>query len=173
MLRRVPTTLNKTIVMFSRIFLPKVRDVMVRDITTLDVSAPLMDAVQAVMKDGVHSVIVTKEDKPVGIVTRRDLLCKLFFQKVYAEKTAAGDIMTHPLITIGPNENVLKAYELMMQKGIRGLIVLEEGTIVGRIRLEDIKHLASGTPMAVFYRVGYFLLGVLVTLAVAVLALAL
>jgi signal-transduction protein with cAMP-binding, CBS, and nucleotidyltransferase domain len=81
--------------------------------------------------------------------------------------------MSHPLITIGSNENVLKAYELMMQKGIGRLVVLEDGKIVGRIRLEDIKHLASETPITVFYRVGYFLLGVLVTLVGVALALAL
>jgi len=146
---------------------------MLTDCSTLDVGASLMDAIHAVMKDGVHSVIITEEGKPVGIITRRDMLCKLFFQKDYTEKTTAGDIMTHPLITIGPNEDVLKAYELMMKKGIRRLVVLEDRKIVGRIRMEDIKHLASETPITVFYRFGYFLLGVLVTLVVVALALAL
>jgi len=143
------------------------------DFLTLDVGASLMDAIQAVMKDNVRAVIITREGKPVGIITRRDLLCKLFFHKDYTEKTTAGDIMSHPLITIGSNENVLKAYELMMHKGIGRLVVLEDGKIVGRIRLDDIRHLASETPITVFYRVGYFLLGVLVTLVVVALALAL
>lgn len=132
-----------------------------------------MDAIQTVMKDGIRSVIVTREGKPVGIITRRDMLCRCFFQKDYVEKTTAGDVMTQPLITIGPNENVLKAYELMMRKGIRRLVVLEDGKIVGRITLEDIKHLASETPITVFYRIGYFLLGVLVTLIVVALTLTL
>jgi len=146
---------------------------MVTDFSTLDVDTPLIDVIQAAMKDGVHSVIITREGKPAGIITRRDLLRQLFFQKVYDAKTTAGDIMTHPLITIGPNENVLKAYELMMQKGIGRLVVLEEGKIAGRIRLDDIKHLASPTPITAFYRISYFLLGVLVVLTVVTLALAL
>jgi signal-transduction protein with cAMP-binding, CBS, and nucleotidyltransferase domain len=146
---------------------------MLTDYSTLDVGAPLMDAIQTVMKDGIRSVIVTREGKPVGIITRRDMLCRCFFQKDYVEKTTAGDVMTQPLITIGPNENVLKAYELMMRKGIRRLVVLEDGKIVGRITLEDIKHLASETPITVFYRIGYFLLGVLVTLIVVALTLTL
>ena len=146
---------------------------MVKDYSTLDVSASLMDAIQAVMEDGVTSVIITKDREPVGIITRRGLLCQLFFQKTYTEKTTVGDIMAHPLVTIGPDENVLKAYELMVQKEIRALVVLEKGKLVGRVKLEDIKHLASETPTTVFYRVGYFLLGVLVTLVVVALALAL
>ena len=167
------TGLSKTVSIFGRILLPNVRNLMATDYSTLDVSASLMDVIHAVMKDDVRAVIVTREGKPVGIITRRDMLCKCFFQKDYTEKTTAGDVMTHPLITIGPDENILKAYELMIQKGIGRLVVLEEGKIVGRIRLDDIKHLASKTPITVFYRVGYFLLGVLVTLVVVALALAL
>ncbi len=169
----IPTILNKATTILGRVFLPKVRNLMISDCSTLDVGAPLMDVIQVVMKEGVPSVIITEEGKPIGIITRRDLLGQCFFQKDYTEKTTAGDIMTHPLITIGSNESVLKAYELMVQKGVRGLVVLEGEKIVGGIRLDDIKHLASETPITVFYRIGYFFIGVLVTLVVVALALAL
>jgi signal-transduction protein with cAMP-binding, CBS, and nucleotidyltransferase domain len=118
------------------------------------------------MKDDMPSVIITKEGNPVGIITRNDMLSKLFFQKVNIEETTAGNIMASPLITICFNQNVLEAYELMRQKGIKGLIVLKDDKILGRIRLGDIENLAFVSPITVFYRVGCFLIGVLVTLAV-------
>jgi signal-transduction protein with cAMP-binding, CBS, and nucleotidyltransferase domain len=60
----------------------------------------------------------------------------------------------------------------MMQKNIRRLIVLEKGEMIGAIRLDDIKHLASENPITAFYRIGYFLLGVLATIVIIILVLA-
>jgi len=153
-------------------FLPKVRDVMVKDFTILDISAPLRDAFQVVVKDDVNSVIITREGRPAGILTRRDLI-RCFLQRVDCEQMTVGDFMSYPLITIDSDENVLKAYEVMMRNDIRRLAVLERGEIVGGITLGDIRHLASQTPGTVFVRVGYFLMGVLVTAAVVVIILTL
>lgn len=165
--------LNRTASILSRMFLPKVKNLMVTGFTILDVSAPLIDAFQAVARNDVHSVIMTREGKPAGILTRRDLLIKCFFEQGYFEKTTVGDVMSQPLITIGPNESILKAYDLMMRKGIGRLVVVEDDKVLGRIRLEDIKHLSSELYVTPFYRVAYFLFGVLATAIVFAIALAL
>lgn len=165
--------ISRTAIIFGRMFLPKVKNLMTRDFTTIDGSASLQDAFQVVMEDGVHSVIITREGKPAGILTRRDLLGQCLFQRDYTEKTTVENFMSHPLITIDSNENALKAYELMMQKKIGRLVVLEDGKIVGTIRLDHIRHLAEKAPVTVFYRVGYFLLGTLATTVVFMIALAL
>ena len=47
----------------------------------------------------------------------------------------------------------------------RALAVLENGKLVGRIRLYDIQHLTSPTPVTAFYMMAYFLLGILATVA--------
>lgn len=158
---------------FFKMLLPKVKGVIISDLTTLDVSVSLMDAMQAVMKDDVHSIVFTRDGKPAGILTRRDLMTKCFFEQGYFQKTTAGDVMSQPLITIGPNANILDAYELMMQKGIGRLVVIEDGKVIGRVRLDEIKHLASETEATAFYRAGYFILGVLVTIGVIAIIIAL
>ncbi len=151
---------------FFKMLLPKVKDVLISNVITFDSDVPLMDALLEMMKDNVWSVVFMHEGKPTGILTRRDLMNKCFYDKSYFEKVTAGDVMTKPLVTIGPNENILDAYDLMMQKDIRRLIVIEDGKVIGEIRLGDIRHLASQTEATIFYRVGYFLLGVLVTIGV-------
>ena len=165
--------INRIINIFGRVFLPRVRDLMTKGFTTLDEKAPLIDAFQAVMKNDIRSIVITREGKPVGILTRRDLLTKCFFDQTYFNKTTVGDVMSQPLITISPNENVLKAVELMTQMGIRRLVVVEGDKVVGRILLEEIKHLTSESSVTVFYRMAYFLFGVLATLVMFAIALAL
>jgi len=166
----VLSTISKA---FFKMLLPKVKDVITSDLTTLDARVSLMDAVQAMMKDNVSSMVFTRDGKPAGILTRRDLMTKCFFEQSYFQRTTAGDVMSKPLITIGPNANILEAYELMMQKGIRRLVVIEDGKVIGRVRLDDIKHLASETEATAFYRAGYFILGVLVTIGVIAIIIAL
>ncbi|MDQ1281088.1 MAG: hypothetical protein QG670_2352, partial [Thermoproteota archaeon] len=97
---------------------------------------------------------------------------KCFYDGFDSENTNIAELMSKPLITIDSNENVLKAYELMMQKNIRRLIVIEKGAMIGAIRLDDIKHLASANPITALYRIGYFLLGILVTIVLIILILA-
>ncbi len=165
--------LNRSANILGRAFLPKVRSLMTTGFTTLDANAPLIDALQAVTKNEIHSVIITRDGKPAGILTRRDLLNKCFFEHNYFGKETVGDVMSQPLLTIGPDESVLKAIELMTQKGIRQLAVVENDRVIGRILLEEIKHLATETSVTVFYRMTYFLLGVLATTVAFAIALAL
>ena len=138
---------------------------MIKNFVTLDVNAPLIDAFESVMKDGTRSVIITREGEPIGILTRRDLLGQCLFKREYTEKITVEHIMSQPLITIESNENVLKAYEMMKQKGIERLVVLEQGRLAGIIRLDYILHFASEESGIILYRIGYFLLGVLLTIA--------
>ena len=156
-----------------KLFLPKVKDLLIKNFITLDISAPLIDAFESVMKNDIRSVIITREGEPIGILTRRDLLGQCLFQRDYTEKITVEHIMSHPLVTIDANENVLKAYELMKQNGIGRLVVLEQGKLVGIIRLDYILHFASEESGTILYRAGYFLLGVLLTIAFVIIIIAL
>ncbi|MCJ7633045.1 CBS domain-containing protein [Candidatus Bathyarchaeota archaeon] len=166
--------INRTVSFLGRAFIPKVKDLIVKEFVTLDRDKSLGQAFDLMMKDGIHFVIIVSGGNPVGILTRRDLISRYCFkERTDAEKIAVGEVMSHPLITVSPQESVLTAYELMEQKGIRRLTVLEDGKLVGDIRLEDIRHLASDTPITAFYRIGYFLMGMLVTSIIFVVILSL
>ena len=165
--------LNKMDNILFRAFLPKIKDVMTRNFPTLNGDIPVIEAFKAVIDDNVNAVVIEKEGKPVGILTRRDLIDRCFFQNVDCEKRTVEDFMSHPVITIDANENVIDAYEMMMQKGIRRLVVLEQAKIVGIITLSEIQHLATATPGTAIYRIGYFIFGILVTITIIVIILAL
>jgi len=154
-------------------FMPKVQDLMTKSISPLDINTSLIDAIQILTEDNIRSIVIMDGAKPVGVLTRRDVLRLCFLKKIDTEKTTLKEVMSHPVITIDSDENIFKAYKKMEQNNIGKLIILEQGKPVGRIRLDEIRHLAMQTEGTSIYRAGYFLLGVIITIALTLILLAL
>ena len=119
-----------------------VNQVMSKDVLTAEKSTSLQDAAQKMNQLNVGCVIVTDESKPVGIVTERD-----FVTKVAAEGrplfTEISEVMSSPLITIDPEETIWEASEIMKEKLIHKLPVIEEERVIGVITTSDIVRISS------------------------------
>ncbi|WP_456466101.1 CBS domain-containing protein [Methanopyrus sp.] len=84
-------------------------------------------------------VIVDEEERPVGIVTERDLVIKVVSRGLRPDEVVAREIMSSPVITVNEDVDVNEAVEIMVDKGIRRLpIVDEEGRLVGIVTMQDI-----------------------------------
>ncbi len=156
--------LDKTFNILFRFFLPKVKDVMTGDFPILDSETPVIEAFKMATNDNINTIIVTEKGNPAGVLTRRDLIGRCFFQQVDCNERTVKEFMSQPIISIDVDEDIIQAYDKMSQNKIRRLIVLEKTRIAGVITLDDIKHLSTAVPGATVYRLGYFLMGVLVTL---------
>ena len=92
-----------------------VNQIMSKTVLTADKNTTLQEAAQEMKKLSVGCVVVTENEKPVGIITERD-----FVTKVAAEGrplfTEISEIMSSPLITIDPEETVWEASETMKEK---------------------------------------------------------
>ena len=119
-----------------------VSDVMNKDVLTLDKSTSLQEAAEKMKKKKVGCVIITDDDKPIGIITERD-----FVTKIAAEGrplfTEIKEVMSSPLITIDPDETIWEASELMKEKLIHKLPVKKNDDIVGIITTSDIVRISS------------------------------
>ena len=119
-----------------------VNQVMSKNILTAEKSTSLQDAAQEMKRLGVGCVIVTKESKPIGIITERD-----FVTKVAADGrplfTEISEVMSAPLITIEPEETIWEASEIMKEKLIHKLPVIDDGRILGVITTSDIVRISS------------------------------
>ena len=113
-----------------------VRNIMATNLITVDVGARPLDAVKLMNERKIGSIIVTKNGKPVGILTERDVLAKVC--DVCAPNTKIKDIMSTPIITIGTEASLDEAATLMMKKNIRRLLITERGKIVGIITQKDV-----------------------------------
>ena len=119
-----------------------VKDIMKKNVITIDGSMSIQEAAQMMTDANIGCVIVTKKDKPVGIITERD-----FVTRIAAEGrplfTDVSHVMSIPLITISPEETVWDAAEIMRVKRIHKLPVQEGNEIVGIITTTDFVNICS------------------------------
>jgi CBS domain-containing protein len=76
-------------------------------------------------------LVVLKDGRPVGIVTEHDFVKKVLACELDPAKTVIAKIMSSPLITVDPDDDLLKAAELMKNNDIERLPVVKEGIIYG------------------------------------------
>ncbi len=119
-----------------------IADVMTKSVISVDASMTVNGAAKMMEDAKVGAVIVMENNTPVGIVTDRDFTVKIVAH-AYQITTPVKQIMSSPLILINSNESVRTAADLMHDRGIRKLPVIDEENIVGIITATDIVHLLA------------------------------
>jgi len=110
-----------------------VRDLMDRDVAVVDKDTTVSEAIKKMLQSGVWSLIVENRELPVGVVTERDILRRCVGKGLAPERVKVEEIMTSPIITVGPDATVGDALKLLVEKDIRRLYVVENGRIIGRV----------------------------------------
>lgn len=116
----------------------EVNDVMTRPIITEDEGVAITKVVKDMRELGIGSVVITKEGKPVGMITERDIALNVVAEDKRGSEMKAGEIISSPLITIEPKASVEEASELMAKKGIKRLPVVKNGVPIGIISVRNI-----------------------------------
>ena len=74
----------------------------------------------------------------VGIVTDRDLAVRVLGLGLDARTTPLAAVMTTPVTTLSPADSQSKAIQLMQQRNIRRIPLVEAGRLVGIVTLDDL-----------------------------------
>ena len=118
----------------------KIEKIMSHNVASLDISKIAADAAALMSEKKVGSVIVTKNGRPFGIVTERDLI-RRYFRESLLESLAS-----RPLITAETTTTVDKAAEIMLKNEIRKLPIIDEkNLIVGIVTVTDLATFLSPT----------------------------
>ena len=117
-----------------------VKDYMTKAITTINYEATVSEAAKAMAADESLEgyTVVLKEGKPVGMVTERDIVNKVLAVDRSPGRTKVAEIMTSPLITVDPDEDLLQASQLMRERHVRKLVVIRGDIIYGILTAKDI-----------------------------------
>lgn len=117
-----------------------VKDYMTKTITTIHYEATASEAAKAMAADESLEgyTVVLKEGKPVGMVTERDIVNKVLAKDRSPRRTKVAQIMTSPLITVDPDEDLLQASQLMREHHVRKLVVIRGDIIYGILTAKDI-----------------------------------
>jgi CBS domain-containing protein len=123
----------------------KVKDFMTKGVLTIDEDRTVLEAAELMTQKEVGDIIVLIDGIPRGIVTERDFVRRVVAQKKPLD-TKISDVMTKPLITIGPEATINVAARRMMNNKIRRLPVMKNHQLVGIIVVSDFaKHIKKRT----------------------------
>ena len=104
---------------------------------TIDGGSTVQDAANIMLRAGIGCLVVTKQGKPVGMVTEGDV-SRAVGRKLAPEKTPVKSIMGKPLVTTTRDARVEEAAKLMASGGIKKLPVVEGGKLIGMVTQTDI-----------------------------------
>lgn len=117
-------------------------DVMTKSVISVDATLTVNETAKMMEDAKVGAVIVMEDNLPIGIVTDRDFAIKIA-SHAYQITTPIKKIMSTPLFSINPDETVRTAADLMHDRGIRKLPVIDDGKVIGIITSTDIVNLLS------------------------------
>ncbi|MCC6374123.1 MAG: CBS domain-containing protein [Moraxellaceae bacterium] len=98
----------------------------------------VFDAIKLMSEKGVGALLVTDNDDLVGIVSERDYLKKVALMGRTSKTTVVSEIMTANPFTVSPDANMEDCMQLMTDKRIRHLPVVENGKLFAMISIRDL-----------------------------------
>jgi len=102
--------------------------------------------VDTMLQNGVNSVLITENRKPVGVINDRDLLKEIVENQKDPKKTLARDLKYTPLIMLDSGESISYALEMMREKGMKRIAMVKNGQLVGMLT-EDLAMKKASVPV--------------------------
>jgi CBS domain-containing protein len=115
-----------------------VRELMSHDPVSLRSDAPIIDAAKVMQAADVGNVMVNDGEGICGIVTDRDVVVRAIAEGRDPANTPLSEICSQELATVSPDTPIETAVDLMRQKAIRRLPVVENGKPVGIVSIGDL-----------------------------------
>jgi CBS domain-containing protein len=115
-----------------------VRDIMTKDIVTIDEGETALEAARIMSQKGISSLIVVKDEVPKGIITERDFIKKICAKQLEISQVKITSIMSRIRTVADPDTPIEVAVQRMANRGIRRLPIMQEGKVVGIITVTDL-----------------------------------
>ncbi len=130
-----------------------VKDVMVKPVITIEENKTLKQEGEIMKNTRRGCLIVTRKGKPIGIVSDSDIIKRVVAKNLLPSKIKVKNIMSKPLITIRPDEEIIEAVRKMKKSNIHWLPVILNGKLVGIISLTDIAKVSPEMLDLLEYRI--------------------
>jgi len=115
-----------------------VRDVMSKDVKVVQPNSSVREVAAKMNKFNIGSIVVVQGEKPVGVISERDILRRVVEPCLSPEALTARQVMTSPVVTINETASIEEAAKLMAKKKVRKIPVMNEQKLVGIVTFTDI-----------------------------------
>lgn len=124
-----------------------VGDVITTQVVTVGPRATLTDAARLMNERSLHRLFVVEEERPVGVISSRDLMRAVIEDKV---RRPVAEMMSAPAPTAAPADTIAMVTERLSRGRLTGVVVVEEGLPLGvftQIEAVEARELPSETPV--------------------------
>jgi CBS domain-containing protein len=116
----------------------KVKEIMTKDIATLNADDNVERAAQLMKQYDIGSVPVCKGEEVIGIITDRDIALRSVAQGENVKNQTVREIMSSNPVLVNSETDVHDAARIMSERQIRRLPVVENNNLVGMVSLGDL-----------------------------------
>jgi len=109
-----------------------------RDIFSVSPDNTVFDAIAKMAECNIGALLVMQDSKLKGIISERDYRNKVILKGRTSKSTPVSDIMSDDVICVEPSDSVNLCMQLMTNKKIRHLPVLDNEQVVGVISIGDV-----------------------------------
>lgn len=119
-----------------------------REVVVIEQDGSITEAAKIMREYHVGDVIIVRSENgrqiPVGILTDRDIALEIVAKSADPEVLSVGDAMTYELTTVNQDDDLMHVIEIMRDKGIRRVPVVDlDQALVGIITVDDLLDLMS------------------------------
>ena len=125
-----------------------VGEVCSREVVFIGRDSSVVEAARLMREHHVGALVVTGfaegGQRPIGILTDRDIVVEVIAEGLNAENLLVGDVMSFELVTIGEDDGISEAIKVMKGRGVRRIPVLNIiGELVGIFTVDDVIELLA------------------------------
>jgi len=107
-------------------------------IYSVDPDAPVLEAIRQMADHSCGALLVMKGDRLLGVISERDYARKVILRGFSSSEIPVKQIMSSPVMTVKPDQNVHDCMQLMTSKRIRHLPVVEHDRVIGVLSIGDL-----------------------------------
>ena len=109
-----------------------------QNIFTISPESTVLEAISLMADKGIGALVVTDQDKVVGIFSERDYTRKIILMERTSKETTVSEIMTAKVLTVTKSNSVEDCLNLMTDRHLRHLPVVENDKLIGLISIGDL-----------------------------------
>ena len=110
----------------------------IKETYTVQPTTKVLEALKLMSDKGVGALLVVDNRRLVGIVTERDYARKVILMARSSKTATVSEIMSTNIFTVSPDQTIDECMELLTEKRVRHLPVMDEGRLMGLISIGDV-----------------------------------
>ena len=108
------------------------------DVWTIHPDAMVYDALALMAEKNVGALVVVEGERPIGVISERDYARNMILKGRTSRDTAIREIMTPLAVTVRPEQDLEECMQLMTDKRVRHLPVMQGDKLIGIVSIGDI-----------------------------------